>query len=578
MTTGQGIRPSQFVLTYGPGSILEAPSGPRIIPSFKDWGHVFGLPQTSLLLSKFEIRDANVMALLGDGRVFRLPTNADLQVPEETILFRTRRFPKWALCQDHRILYELTDHGISRCPQCTLGKVAQHEAIRFVRACPRGHLDDVGWKEIVHRKNPACNGSLFDWIETGSTLRDITLRCRTCGAQATLQDIYNGTWACSGRFPEADVQEKCNEKASVILRNASNLRIPELITALTIPPRTSSLHRILESSRILPILASESSWTKDKLLSKLKTAARLFPEINPVTIAEVERAQEEDILSAIRDVVQPPKSNLTLDDVKKEEFEALQHAATYGAPPQSYAQPCDFEVDKNAVDLVPLSSNVTLRVAPVKRLRVVTAQKGYRRPIRGPTSTIVETVYLDGQDRWYAGVELHGEGIFIDLPPNKSLDLLKSQTVDTWMAEYKKMGNPLFHPAFIWWHTLSHRLITGLSIDSGYSSASIRERVYVRIDTKGGNVNGGVLLYTSQHGGDGSLGGLIALVPEFENVIAAALRNVDSCSNDPLCSEQRLATGRLNGAACYACLLVSETSCELGNVYLDRNLFRESIS
>ena len=27
------------------------------------------------------------------------------------------------------------------------------------------------------------------------------------------------------------------------------------------------------------------------------------------------------------------------------------------------------------------------------------------------------------------------------------------------------------HPVFVWWHTLSHRLITALSVDSGYSSA-----------------------------------------------------------------------------------------------------------
>lgn len=576
MATGQAIRPSQFVLTYGPGSILEAPNGPRVIQSFKDWGQIFGSSQTSLWLSKFEIRDANVMALLRGGRVFRLPTNADMQVPEETILFRTRRFPKWALCQDHRILYELTDHGISRCPQCTLGKAAQHEAIRFVRACPRGHLDDVDWKDIVHRKNRSCAGFLFDWIETGSTLRDITLKCRQCGEQATLQDIYNGTWSCSGRLQEDDTRQKCDEKASVILRNASNLRIPELISALTIPPRTSSLHRILESPRILPILASESSWTKDKLLSKLKTASRFLPEINAITIAEIEHASEDDILSAIDDVIEPPKSSLTLDDVKEKEFEALQNAAVNGAPPQPYFQPHDFEVDKNAVRLVHLSSSVTLRVAPVKRLRVVTAQKGYRRPIRGPTSTIVETFYLDGQDPWYLGVELRGEGIFVDLAPNMALEL-RAKTAEIWLTEQKKNRNYLFHPTFIWWHTLSHRLITALSIDSGYSSASIRERVYIQTDENSGNAHGGILLYTSQQGGDGSLGGLIALVPEFERVLAAAMRNIDSCSNDPLCSEQRLAAGRLNGAACYACLLVSETSCEFGNVYLDRNLLRESI-
>lgn len=579
MSRGQAIRPSQFILTYGVGSILETPSGPRIILEYKDWGTIFGRPDTSVQLSsRFEIKDANVSALLGGGRIFRLPTNADMQMPDDRVLFRTGLFPRWGLCQDHRILYELTPRGTTRCPRCDPGKESQHEAIRFVRACPRGHLDDVDWKGTIHQKNKNCNGALFDWIETGSTLKDIRLECRACGESATLQDIYYRTSACSGLFPESGLKELCDEQAWVILRNASNLRIPEVVSALTIPPKTSPLHRILENPRILPILAAELSWTKSKLLSRLKTAARSIPDINPIIISEIENAPESEVLSAIQDVLELPKPQITQQDVKTKEFHALRNAAVYGAPPRPTSQPHDFEVDKEAVVSAPLSSNLTLRVTPVKRLRVVIAQKGYRRPVRGPTSIVVETFYNNVPDRWYVGVELYGEGVFIDLAPSQVLDLRESEIAKIWLNEFTNQKNYLFHPVFVWWHTLSHRLITALSIDSGYSSASIRERVYIMFDADNANVYGGVLLYTSQHGGDGSLGGLIALVPKFTRVISAALRNIDSCSNDPLCSEQRLNTGRLNGAACYACLLVSETSCEFGNSYLDRNLLRESVS
>jgi len=579
MSRGQALRPSQFVLTYGVGSILETPNGPRIILDYKDWGKIFGRPDTSVQLSsRFEIKDANVSALLGGGRIFRLPTNADMQIPEDHVLFRTGRFPRWGLCQDHTILYEFTPRGTTRCPRCDTSKVAQHEAIRFVRACPRGHLDDVDWKGIVHHNNKTCDGGLFNWNETGSTLRDIVLTCRKCGDHATLQDIYYRRSTCSGWFPESDLHELCNEEAWVILRNASNLRIPEVVSALTIPPRTTPLHRLLENPRILPILAAERSWTKKKMLSRLKTAARAIPDINPITIAEIENASETEILSVIKEVIEPPKPDIAMKDVKDMEFQALQNAAIHGAPPRPSSQPQDFEVDKDAVTKTGLSANLTLRVTPVKRLRVVIAQKGYRRPVRGPTSIVVPAVYRDVPDLWYMGVELHGEGVFIDLGPGQILDLKKSETKEVWRDEFKKNRNYLFHPVFVWWHSLSHRLITALSIDSGYSSASIRERVYIITDRNDGNAYGGVLLYTSQHGGDGSLGGLIALVPEFNRVVSAALRNLNSCSNDPLCSEQRLSSGRLNGAACYACLLVSETSCEFGNLYLDRNLLRESIS
>jgi len=567
------------VLTYGVGSILETPSGPRLILDYKDWGRVFSLPDTSIQLNnRYEIKDANVSALLGGGRIFALPTNADMQIPDERFLFRTGRFPRWALCQDHRILYELTANGTTRCPNCDRNKVAQHEAIRFVRACPRGHLDDVNWKNIVHKGGKSCDSALYDWIEAGSTLRDITLQCRQCGAQATLQDIYNIKSTCSGRFPESDIQELCQEQSWVILRNASNLRVPETVSALTIPPRTTLLHRLLENPRIMPILAAETSWTKDKLLSRLKTAARSIPHINSIVISEIESAPEVEILSAITDITEPPQPNVTFADVKSKEFQALQNAAVHGAPPRPSPHPHDFEVDKDSVIQTDLSPHIALRITPVKRLRVVTAQKGYRRPVGGPTPTIVETFYRDGSDRWYVGVELYGEGIFVDLPPKQSLAFKDSEISAMWQAESKKRGSLQFHPVFVWWHTLSHRLITALSIDSGYSAASIRERVYVIIDGNSRTISGGVLIYTSQHGGDGSLGGLIALVPGFHRVISAALRNIDSCSNDPLCTEQRVTSDRLNGAACYACLLVSETSCEFGNLYLDRNLLRESVS
>jgi hypothetical protein len=112
-------------------------------------------------------------------------------------------------------------------------------------------------------------------------------------------------------------------------------------------------------------------------------------------------------------------------------------------------------------------------------------------------------------------------------------------------------------------------------VDSGYSSASIRERIFLDVDNETGEASGGLLLYTAQPGGDGTLGGLIALVPEFERVLERALYNLDSCSNDPLCGEEEFGPQKYNGAACYACALISETSCEHRNMSLDRKLLLE---
>ena len=56
----------------------------------------------------------------------------------------------------------------------------------------------------------------------------------------------------------------------------------------------------------------------------------------------------------------------------------------------------------------------------------------------------------------------------------------------------------------------------------------------------------------------------------------AALRYGELCSNDPVCASHVPANEYenrfLHGAACHGCLLIAETSCEMYNNYLDRNL------
>ena len=55
-----------------------------------------------------------------------------------------------------------------------------------------------------------------------------------------------------------------------------------------------------------------------------------------------------------------------------------------------------------------------------------------------------------------------------------------------------------------------------------------------------------------------------------------AINNADWCSSDPVCSElgskQGQGVNNLNGAACYNCSHIPETSCEFWNLYLDRSL------
>jgi hypothetical protein len=574
---GQALRPSQFIYTFGVGSIIEAPGGPRLVLDFEKWGRVFG-PGRTPSVSEFAIPDTTTSALLDDGLIFRIPTNVDLNEPENQQIFSTGRFPEWALCVRHGYLFQLSTDDRTKCPDCIISdprQLARPEAIRFVRACPEGHLDDVDWYGIIHSFRETCNSTVYTWNSGGGSLRDVEISC-TCGARKTLQDIYRETKHCTGRFPEQSSQfSSCLKEAKVTLRGSSSLRIPEVIATITIPQFASRLHRILDGYQMRTVLATRQTWTKGDLVDALKNMSSLDPTlVDPRTIDEVNNQSEERLLKVIDDLRRFGRNRpTTLQGIREMEFNALQDAAENGHPPDPTSENPEFQVNKFKVEKEVQFLSYRYRIAPVDRLRVVTVQKGYRRLGTDPNSNkLHNTYYFDGNRKWFPGIEQIGEGIFIDLVKNNP-----AINSPEWESEYLKRKDLQYHPIFVWWHSLSHRIITALSLDSGYSSAAIRENVYTVKDPKTGEVSGGVLLYTTQAGTDGSLGGLISLVADFKTVLSAAVRNLNACSNDPLCSEISVKTRGNNGAACYACLLLSETSCSNRNMFLDRNLLRSSV-
>lgn len=600
----QNLRRSQFITTYGPGAILEGPDGPKVIPSLDEAGIFDGNRRPS----HFEIRDLRLsQALLGGAGIVRLPSNAELGEPESRWLYRTKRFPTWSLCARHRILYRKTQSDTRGCPICNehnspaeAWAQANRQAIRFVRACPAGHLDEVDWKYLVHGDIP-CSATYLSWRGGGGALRNINIECPVCHRQYNLGQAYSRSWPCSGRLPErepvsnaAPVRSGCTEEAHILQRGAANLRISELLSALTIPPRATQLHNLLAIYAIQIALSTMPPTNKLQLMAILQNlVSRGF--ISQPVANEIDLYPEDDILSAINDTI-AGTTPANLHTLRLEEFLALKASATHGHPPQPSSQPGgppQFEIIQSQVRTIVGPGGHILRITPVSRLRVVMVQTGYRRVPGGDPqdSEVVNCSFNHSGRDWYPGVELFGEGIFIDFDvenrPANNL-LLTGTVANSWYQAWQSPDDYItrmmtvedrnqLHPMFVWWHTLAHRLINALAVDSGYSSAAVRERIFTDINDATGQSNGGLLLYTAQPGGDGTLGGLIALVPEFERVLSGALRNIDACSNDPLCGEERFSRGKYNGAACYACSLVSETSCEHRNMRLDRNLLLENL-
>jgi hypothetical protein len=581
----QEIRPSQFVITYGPGTILETRSGPVVIKSMDEMFRLINRdPQQS------EIVDPRLSrAELNGARIARLPTNDEMQIPVDDEIYPTGQLPYWALCTRHnpQILYNAS-RGCPLCPPLSVSarqEKAGREAIRFVMACEAGHLDEVNWHLVVHGPGSACRPDFYRWYGGGRALRFVELECPQCGVpRANMGQAYGRSWPCSCRLPElgpAPRGVRCprnnGNSGRIMQRGAANLRMTVPVAALTILDMPGRLHNVLTDQRILTAASLLQSLGMLDQANFLRSLGALTPPLPAPTLGLLTGTPWNMLQSALSQLLVWTGGGAPARSLQEEEFERLERAATNGAPPVPSAQPGGpplFEVRRADVRQFPgPSGRVRFRVTPVSRLRMVFVQKAYQRmdPQGGDE---VSTAFSWAGQTWYPGVALFGEGIFLDL--DGAPLPLTGLRLAPWQQRFNAATppEPRLHPVHVWWHTLSHRLLQALAVDSGYSSAAIRERVYVTHDAAG-NTRGGLLLYTVQPGGDGTLGGLIALVPRFDQVLDAALRDLGTCSNDPLC-EQAPQMGA-EGAACYSCLLASETSCEHRNLGLDRLLLLDNL-
>ena len=176
-------------------------------------------------------------------------------------------------------------------------------------------------------------------------------------------------------------------------------------------------------------------------------------------------------------------------------------------------------------------------------------------------------------------VEVNGEGVFIEFNKETLNKWCADASVKNISKQYEfcyeqyclsrgwKQGVKK-NAVYVLMHTLSHLLIKEMSLQSGYSSSAIKERIYF------GENMCGVLLYTGSSDKEGSLGGLVELgsYEKLISLIKGALENAMNCTNDPECMETTPTAEKSNGAACHSCAMISETACENGNRMLDRAL------
>jgi hypothetical protein len=285
------------------------------------------------------------------------------------------------------------------------------------------------------------------------------------------------------------------------------------------------------------------------------------------------------------------KLNTENPSIRREEYELLDSDQDH-----IYAH---FEARRQTVS--PRTKKLLSRLVAIPRLREVRALLGFTRidaPEMDPTMEVfneelglaLTTAPLSARQlEWLPAVENLGEGIFLRLNLRRLVNWENQDPVkrraenllNTYSSWRQKRGLQALkgqRPRLILLHTLAHMLIRQMSLDCGYSSASLRERIYS--DER----MAGLLIYTSTPDSDGSLGGLVRQArlvrnpdgserDNFGRLLTEVMELARTCSSDPLCREHNPRfTERLNGAACHACAMVSETSCEFGNRLLDRGM------
>ncbi len=569
----QVIRRSQFLFAYGPGSIIETLKGSRVMLSLSKGlrsDNSRNLIHPSNLLSR-EIKNEKIVSIINSLnhdtdkqiRLFELPTNESENLDSNEYIYKSKEFPNWKICYNSELHKEkeniLFDHKNSdNCPSC--GKSNNLATIRFIAICKDGHMDDLPWNRMLHGSQ-RTDHSFYIWNAHGASLADITIKCPFCKAEKTMSQLYNLSVQCTGFIPESETYAHCKNSIKIVQKQSSSVRYPLTVTFLDLPEIVDPLLDNFQDpvfSNTVDIIIHLNNPDKITNLSIVNNT-KLGQEQKQI-LSEFIKTDSIDNLRAKYDEFSEKNKNVSFMDMIRKEY------LTISGSIKKREEKSDFIIDDNAVHIESGIEGIALNIYRISKIGTVTCNIGYNRYKADKDSKIVHS-YIDiPGNRYYAAFHGSGEALYIELVGLKGF--IKSAPE---LDQYEDR-NPLWNYSnkFLYFitHTFSHALIKSLSLTSGYSSASLHERIY--LDDSGEKSS--ILIYTSDPGEDGSLGGLTGLSEkELKSIILDARELIAHCSNDPLCIE--LKSYPVNGAVCYSCLMLSETSCEHMNTGLDRSLF-----
>jgi len=590
------LRQSQLVRTYGPGAMVDLVDRAVVIGGLEHWG--FGRNQY-VALDDARLRRSLVPRLkaldpdldLAREGYFRKAPESDLQDPFPNVGVRALEFPRWFVCQGCRTLARAADKfenkGGRYRHECSRNKYASAVPVRFVAACKRGHLSDFPWRPFAHldRQGGECDRpELYLEEKALGDVAQILVECRNCDSRTPMSRATVLPYMCNGDRPWLGgraANEKCDQQSRLLVRTASHAYFAQEVSALRLPDADPDpLRARLREKDVWKAVNRVSTAEELEMLGRLQevvaSAVRGFP---PERVRAAIRAERE---AGGREVERPLRSA---------EYERILSAPVEqpGVLPDAGVEFAAYRVPKNRIDLPPGVRSLVV----IPQMREVRVQVSFSRfdfvsaNLQGEfdfEAREVKPAVLTlptGNEKWLPAAEIRGEGIFIELD-GEALRAWETrpavhERADRLLRAFVADGGGEFPGArFYLLHSLSHLLLTAISLECGYAASAIRERIYCgQAEVDGPNM-AAIMLSTGTTGSEGTLGGLVEEGRQIRHHLREAWDLGRLCSNDPVCAahdpSSEASDRRTEGAACHGCLYIAECSCDKLNRFLDRAL------
>ena len=590
-TIKRTVRRSQTVVPFGPGAIYDFGNESLVAVDSSQWPATncatIRLPRLEVQLGVSEFKEAPVSD--GNGKS---AAQRNFSVP-------FMRFPEWLFCPNCDRMYRWSDQlerpgEVPKCRHCVPS--AKLAPMRFIAVCGDGHLMDVDWGRLAHSRNNGrfrCDmgGRLLEFRNSptkGGGLQSLSVECGHCGSSRSFESLCApdflrtiGSGVCSGRHPwqKAENAEPCDKVPRVLQRGESNAYFAETLSALDITD-----HAGAGSDELSTRIRNHNFFrTLEDLHKNLEGALPTHPAIATflAKVASGTGCSADEVWKCVtgKDVdVSAAAGGQDVEQLKADEWIAFQRATTSITGKNFVIQRVDLSSAEEGLLAEEMPTWIQFRklvksVILARRIRIVKALTGFRR--LDPDGRRVSP-HLSYNLGWLPATEIFGEGIFLEFDIGE-LDSWTQKTDDSVIASMLKkqeasgLGSsfPRATARHVVLHTFSHLLIRQLTFDCGYSSSSLAERIYCSDEMAG------IFIYTGTADSEGSLGGLVreGELDRIYDIVKTALFRGQWCSNDPICTEMPYqGVGGLNRAACHACTLLAETSCETANAFLDRRL------